>query len=246
MTIDRLKGLMENKQRFLPIMLLGVAVFSGAAAVAKVTGHFMAVRKAENIVVQAIAHSKSDPNAAETQVAKAKPLTDELKQNNLFSPPPPKENPVKDVLGIFGSEAFINGKWYKTGDSIADAKVVAIGPTSVTIEWDGKKTEFYPIQAKVADASKPTRGPTPSGGPGGEVARSSGPEVTVQIQGASPQGGRMGFMGGDFGAMRDRFRNMSQQEREQFFRDMRARREQMGGGFGGRGGSGGRSRGGRR
>jgi hypothetical protein len=243
MRVDRLKGLVENKRRLLPVVLLVVAVFSGAGALAKVTGHFMALSKAEDIVKQAIAQSKSDPNAVEIQVAKAKPLADELKKNNLFSPPPPKANPVKDVQ-IFGNEAWINGKWYKAGDMVADAKVVAIGPTSVTIEWNGTKKDFYPIQAKVAETAKPTRGPSQPGRPSGGAEKSGPGQVTVQIQSGPSQGGRGGFMG-NFGAMRDRFRNMSQQEREQFFRDMRARREQMGGGFGGRG-SGGRGRGVRR
>ena len=243
MTIDGLTGLMQNKQKLIAIVLLGIAVLSGGMALAKVTGYFMASGRAQNIVKQAMAQSQSDPNRVDIQIAKVKPVADDLKRNNLFSPPPPKEHPVRDVLGIFGDEVWINGKWYKAGDTIADAKIVAIGPTSVTIEWDGNKKDFFPIQAQVAEDQK-SRGGPPTPGKDGEGERPEGGpgQVTVQIQGG-PGPDRMG-MRGDFSAMRDRFRNMSPEERERVFREMRERREQMGG-FG-RGGPGGRGRGGRR
>ena len=243
MTIDGLTGLMQNKQKLISIVLLGIAVLSGGMALAKVTGYFMASGRAQNIVKQAMAQSQSDPNRVDIQIAKVKPVADDLKRNNLFSPPPPKEHPVRDVLGIFGDEVWINGKWYKAGDTIADAKIVAIGPTSVTIEWDGNKKDFFPIQAQVAEAPGPKGGP-PIPGKDGEGERPEGGpgRITVQIEGG-PGPDRMG-MRGDFSAMRDRFRNMSPEERERVFREMRERREQMGG-FG-RGGPGGRGRGGRR
>jgi len=31
-------------------------------------------------------------------------------------------------MGIFGDEALINGKWYKAGDKVADAKILAVNP----------------------------------------------------------------------------------------------------------------------
>jgi hypothetical protein len=46
-----------------------------------------------------------------------------------------------------GKEAFINGKWYKAGDKVADANVVEITCTKVVIEWQGKKKDFAPIKA---------------------------------------------------------------------------------------------------
>ena len=142
MSIDQLTGLVKNRQKLVSIVLLGIAILSGAVASAKVVEYFWASRKAVRIVGLAIKRSVSDSNVVEAQVAKAKPVADNLKKNNLFCPPPPKENPVKNVLGIFGDEVWINDKWYKVGDTVADAKIVAIGPTSVTIEWDGKKKDF--------------------------------------------------------------------------------------------------------
>jgi hypothetical protein len=244
MTIDRLRNLAESKQQFIPFVLLVIAALSGVAALAKITGYFMASARAVNIVDQAIAKSESDPNVVEAQIAKVKPIAEDLKKNNLFSPPLPKQHPVRDVLGIFGDEVWINGKWYKAGDSIADAKIVAIGPTSVTVEWDGNTKDFYPIQAKVAEAPKPG-GRSAPGNKGTEGERSQGgpSQVSVQIQGGPPGPGRLG-MRGDF-MMRGRFGEMSQQERERFFREMRERRERMGGGRGGFSGPRGRG-GGRR
>ena len=244
MTVDRLTDLMKNKEKIISIALLGIAAICGVVALAKVAGYFMASARAENVVTQAIARGKSDPKAMEAQVAKARPIAEDLKRSNLFSPPPPKQHPVENVLAIFGDEVWIKDKWYKAGDSVGDAKIVAIGPTSVTVEWDGNKKDFFPIQAKVADASRPQRGGPSPGDKGGEKEGPPGSpgQINVQIQGG-PRPGGMG-MRGDFMMMRGRIGEMSPDERERFFREMRERRERMGGGRGRPGGD--RGRGGRR
>lgn len=69
-----------------------------------------------------------------------------LKKKNLFTPPPSREHPVKDVAGILSNEAFIGDRWYKCHDKIGEATIVYIGPTEVRIEWDGKEKTFAPIQ----------------------------------------------------------------------------------------------------
>ncbi len=160
MTLDRIRGLVKYKQELVSVALLAIAVLSGVLTVAKVTGFFVALAKAESIVKQAVTQSNSDPNVLKNLTAKANPLVDELMKNNLFSPPPPRENPVKAVLGIFGNEAYINGKWYKVGAKVGDAKIVAIDAASVTTEWEGKKEAFYPIDAEGSSASGgPKSGP---------------------------------------------------------------------------------------
>lgn len=262
MTIDRLTDLVQNKQKMIPIVLLGIAVVSGVMALAKVTGYFIASVRAEHIVMDAIARSNPKPNVVEAQIAKSKPLAEDLKKNNLFSPPPKKEHPIQAVLGIFGDEAFINGKWYKAGAKVGDAKIVAIGPASVTTEWEGKEKVFRPIDASGAPTpggpkSRPDR-PTPKpGGTGGERADM----VVVQSEGPPRRGperggpGPGGSMRGRFSEMseaerdrirarmqdaRERYSQMSEAEREKFRAEMR---ERFGGGRDGRGG--GDSRGGR-
>jgi hypothetical protein len=242
MTMDQLKDLAQNKQKLIPIVLIGIAAFSGVTAIAKATGYIVARIKAEDIVQKAIDRSKPDSKVVERQVAKAKPIAEELKKKNLFSPPEPKQHPIKSVLGIFGDEALINNKWYKAGDKVGDAKIVAIGPTSVTTEWEGKEKVFRPIDASTASGppgggpkSRPSR-PTPKpGGSGGGPAN----VVVVQSQGSpsrgseqrGPSGRGPGGPGGRFSRMssadrermRERYSQMSEKEKAKFRAEMRER-----------------------
>jgi hypothetical protein len=249
MNLDAVRDRLKYRKEIIPTVLLGIAVLCGVLILVKVTGFFVASARAQSVVKRAIAQSESDSKVVEAQLAKSKPIADNLKKNNLFSPPAPKQHPVKDVFAIFGDEVLINDKWYKVGDRVADAKITAIGPTSVTTEWEGKEKVFYPIQAVVAEAPKPGRGPASGeakageGEGGGERKEGTAEAVTVRVEGGPPGfGGRMG-PGGDFMAMRERFENMSEAERERFRDEMRQRAESFG--FGGRGGPGGdRGRGG--
>jgi hypothetical protein len=153
--------------------------------------------RVESIVKQAVTQSNSEPNVEKILIAKSNPLVDELKNNNLFSLPPPRENPAKAVLGIFGDEAYINGKWYKVGAKVGDVKIVAIDATSVTTEWDGKKEVFHPIDAGGSSApSSPRSGPErPAPRPGAtEVKRAD--MIVIQAEAPpsrSPKEGRPGM-----------------------------------------------------
>jgi hypothetical protein len=254
MDLDDLKDNLRFSKEALPTALIGTAVLCGILILVKVTGFFVASARAESVVKQAIAQSTPDPKVVEGQLAKSTPIADNLKRNNLFSPPPPKQHPVKEVFAIFGDEVLINDKWYKVGDMVGEAEIVAIGPTSVTTKWDGKEKIFYPIQATIAEGSKTGRGSSSSGErKDGDTSKENGGEaVTVRIEGGrrpsfgtrpgGPGGPGMGFAG-----MRERFANMSEAERDRFRAEMRERAERFG--FGGRGGPGGdrgRSFGGRR
>ena len=219
MKIDYLK----EKKELVSIVLLGVSAVLAVSILIKVTGFFTASAKAENIVKTAIAQNTEDANDIDKYFAKYKMLADALKKNNLFAPPPPKQHPVKEVIGIFGDEVIIRDKLYKVGDKVADATIVSIEATQVTIEWDGKKKTFSPIDA--GGSSQP-------GGPGGSraTARGGGPPrpagggpqmVTVRSQGGATGGGMGGFDGG----MRERFQNMSESDRDRFRAEMQERRE---------------------
>jgi len=161
------RGLVQNKRELAPVVLLAIAVLSCVLTVAKVTGFFIASARAERIVKQATAQSIPDPNVVDRYVAKSKPIAEDLKKKNLFWPLQ-KVHPVKAVLGIFGDEAYIDGKWHKVGAKIGDAKILAIDATSVTTEWEGKKKVFSPIDAEGSPA------------PGGPK---SGPERPMPIPG---------------------------------------------------------------
>ena len=252
MNLDYLKENLIYRKEAIPTAMIAVAVLCGLLILVKVTGFFVASARAENVIRRAKAQNEADPKIVEAQLAKSRPIADQLRTNNLFSPPPPKQHPIRDVYAVFGDEVFINDKWYKVGDKVGDAKIVAIGPTSVTTEWDGKQQTFYPIQATVAMASGPGKGqgsmsPEGKAGEGGE----GGPDKVVSGEGGPPRieirMGPGGPGGMDFGAMRDRFANMSEAERDRFREEMRQRAERFG--FGGRGGPGGdrgRDSGGRR
>lgn len=244
MNLTNLKENLANRKELVPAVLLGVAVLCGVLILAKLTGFFVASAKAQSVVKRAVAQSESDSKLLEAQLAKSRPIADTLKKNNLFSPPPPKEHPIKEIFAIFGDEVLINDRWYKAGDRVGDAKITAIGPISVTTVWEGKERIFYPIQAVLAEAPKSgpgVKGPemmaTKEGGATGERKEGTAESVAVRMEGGPDFGGRMMGPGGDFMAMRERFSNMSDEERERFRNEMRERAERFG--FGGRGGPGG-------
>lgn len=248
MKLDNIRGLLKNKNKeeLIPTVLLGVAVLCGILILLKVTGFFMASARAKSVVTRAVRQSATDQENLQKQLADSAAVSDELKKNNLFAPPPAKQHPVSEVSGIFGDQVLIQNKWYGVGDKVKDAEIVAIGATSVTIMWEGKEKIFLPIEAKIVEAKDGLKGRTATAqkneGQEKNVDQAGEkPDVTVRVEGAGPPrpGGR-GPAGG-FMAMRERFENMSEQERQEFRERMRERfSRERGGGFGGRRGPGGR------
>jgi len=152
---DYLNNNHPNKKRdIISVGLLGVSAFMGVLILIKVTTFFAAPARAESSVKRAVALSKPNPEEVEKHLAKSKAIADELKKKNLFAPPPPKQHPVKQVSGILGDEVLINGKWYKAGDKVEDAIIVAVEPTLVRIEWQGSEKVFAPISAVSAPEPK--------------------------------------------------------------------------------------------
>jgi len=255
MNLDTLK----EKKELASTALVLVAALSVVLILVKVTGFFVASARAESAVKDAIQHSKPDSKNVAAQLDKAKKLADALKKDNLFSPAPPKQNPIKMVVGIFGDEALINGKWYKAGDKVADAKILAVNATSVETEWDGKKTTFNPIDGGAASGpGGPSRGGRSNARRGSSSSRPGRPGMVVtegsKSESRDPGGGPPG-MGG---MTREKMMSMSEAERDKFRSEMRANYEnmsesereafrgQMRERFGGRpGGGDGRGRGGR-
>lgn len=149
-------GLKEKRGLVAPVLLL-VALVAGLLIVVKVTGFFVTSARAEGTVKQAVAQSRPDAQNLTTQLDRSKQLADALKKKNLFAPPPPKENPIKKVMGILGDEVLINGRWYKVGAKVGDAKILAIGPDSVTTEWQGQQKTFNPMDSAGSASSGPAR-----------------------------------------------------------------------------------------
>jgi hypothetical protein len=255
MKLDNIREILKskNKEELIPTILLGVSVLCGILILLKITGFFVASARAKSIVKQAVEQNTTDPKNIEKQLANFAAITEELKKNNLFAPPPAKQHPVKEVSGIFGDQVLIQNKWYNVGDTIKDARIVAIGATSVTIAWDGKEKTFLPIEAKLVEDKSGSKGRTVTAqnkkaeNDSQKGNEEGAPEVTVRVDGGGPPqmfGGRGGPREG-FTAMRQRFENMSEEERQAFRERMRERfsRDRAGGGgrnFGGRRGPGGR------
>jgi len=229
MKIDYLKDLREKKE-LVSVVLLGLSAFLAVLILVKVTSFFTAPAKAELLVKKAVAQNNTDANDMDKYFAKYKALADELKKNNLFAPPPPKQHPVKEVLGILGDVVIIRDKFYKVGDKVGDAKIVAIEAMQVTIEWDGKEKTFAPIDAK--GSSQPggprgSRATASSGRPGGGSAQMVAVGSERRPMGR-PEGGRgpgRGGMEGFMGGMRERFQNMSEADRDRLRAEMQERRE---------------------
>lgn len=149
MKIDYLK----EKKELVLVFLFGLSVFFAVLIMVKITGFFAASARAENILKIAVAQNIADANGTDKYFERYRVLAEALKKNNLFTPPPPRQHPVKEVLGIFGDEVLINGRWYKIGDKVADATITAIEPTKVKIEWEGSEKIFAPISGSASEAS---------------------------------------------------------------------------------------------
>jgi len=230
-----IKGFMRDfdfagfcKTRSFSSLLLWVSAVLGILILIKPTGFFVASARAEGLIEKAIAQNNSDANDIDRYLAKSKKVADELKKKNLFAPPEPKQHPVKQVLGILGNEVVINGKWYKAGDNIKDAKIVAIEPAQVRIEWNGEEKIFAPIDAVSAPE------PNAPGRPRPDTEQARQPEREPAEVGPMP--GRRGFRGfrdispeerdrlrERFREMRERWENASEEERERMRAEMRER-----------------------
>jgi len=256
---------LKKYEEWASLVCIAASVGLGVLILLKVSGYYVAQAEAGQTIATAIEQGRLDPNDTRTRLGKVKEVAGALKSRNLFSPQPAKQHPVKEVAGILGGEALIGDRWYKLGDRIADARIVKIEPTQVTIEWDGQTKVFSPITGGQGwGEDRPGRG-----GPRGAPARteasstSSGPQRTEVSR---EQGGAAGRveLGGDMrvrfeagGDMRERWTGMSEAERMAFREQMRSQvggarggpggMGGMGGGFGGRGGGagGGGGRGGR-
>jgi len=156
-----------RKDRVLPV-LAAIAVLLGASAFAKVAGFCVECGQMQGFA--GFTQARPDPNSLKTCLGEAKKAADAIRQKNLFIKEPPKENPVKQVDGILGSEVFIAGKWYKAGEKVGDAEILEIRPTFVKVRWDGKETSFAPI----GSASSGPPSPPPAAK---EVKKETAPEA---------------------------------------------------------------------
>jgi hypothetical protein len=98
-------------------VLLAVAGLLGAFIFLEVATFFVRAADADGIVAQARDTTLGRPAGPSAEV---KAAVEGLKKNNLFAPAASKQYPISEVTGILGSQALINGQWYKAGDIVAD------------------------------------------------------------------------------------------------------------------------------
>ncbi len=236
----KLEYLKEKKELF-SIALLGVSALLAVLILNLVMDFFAVSARAENVVKTALKQIDTDVQDVEQYFTKDREIAESLTKNNLFTPPASIEHPVKEVRAIFGNQVLINDRWYSEGQTVSgDAKIVAIEPTQVSIEWNGRQRFFRPIDASSPE-QQPERGTAKASSSGREraemvVVGSQTGQIPGQIPGQTPDRGGMRM---DFQDMRTRFQNMSEAERERLRNEMRQR---FGGNraFGGRGFFGGR------
>jgi hypothetical protein len=145
-------------KRSLSTALLVAAVVAFILMLIKITSFLEASARAQNLVKRAAAKDEPIPKNAGETMAASWAVAEQLKKDNLFSPPVPPRHPVTSVLGILGNEALIGDRWYKAGDNIADAKVVSVEPTQVRVRWQGRETIFVPMETEgqsVSGGSRP-------------------------------------------------------------------------------------------
>ncbi len=196
-------------------VLLAIAGLLAALIFLQIATWLATAGEADSVVAAATGATLGKPAAMPS--AQIQSAVEGLKKNNLFAPPAMKKWPVNDVIGILGNQALINGQWYKAGDSVADAKIVAIEPTKVKVVWNGQEKEFTPI------GSSGGGGPEgPRQGPRGRPPTSPGAPMVVT--GGAPSGGATaGPSPEERDRLRERWKDMSPEERQKYRDEMRER-----------------------
>ena len=155
------------------------------------------------------------PDQEETQqyLAQYQKAADELTKQNMFVPPPDESEPPADCTAIFGDEARIGNRWFKAGDQVGDAEVVAVGPTSVTLYWEDRIITRAPV-LRLEDESNRRSSRSSSR----DSSRDRSPRNSDRGMGRGMMGGGMmggGMMGGGMGQMIRNFMDMPAEQRDQ-------------------------------
>jgi hypothetical protein len=175
-------------------------------------------------VDKAIEQYKTMEKQATSALQSPTKTAEEMRKKNLFSGSQPTP-PMPQCTGILGNYALFGENWYKTGDMVQDAKILSVSPTEVKILWQDKEQILRPFDVEVEYKKSQASGPTPGGQP---AAQQSQPASSPPM----PMDGRFGgfdprTMSPDqLAQMRDRFMNMSSDERRRAFEEMRGRRGQ--------------------
>ena len=176
-------GRPKNNKEWFGLALLGASAVFVIVAIAKVGAFTFSPMRDPNSLAELIEQHNPDPNHVAECIADRKKVAEEIKKNNPFTPPPPKPQPPKEITGILGDSVLMQGKWYKVGDMMAGARILAIEATFVEVEWEGKKIQLARI--KTASAGSSNRKPNPPGPRRPKRIRSVGPVVEAAAAAAA-------------------------------------------------------------
>ena len=136
----------KQTTKHIPFILLAASLLVAVTMAVKVFAYTTSSRTIPVKIANALDAANGKAEEAAKYTTSYKDIASDLKKKSVFAPPPAKKkNPVKNVDGILGSSALINGKFYKVGDKIGEAELVAIEPTFITVKFEGKESKLVPI-----------------------------------------------------------------------------------------------------
>jgi uncharacterized membrane protein YgcG len=201
--------------------LAGVMIFLACLLLVKVTTVIVYATTSKTKVVSAFETAKKNSNAMELYRKRSADEVKKVTEKNPFAAEAQKPQPPQ-LAGVMGDEVLFNGQWYKVGQEIGGAKILKIDPTFVMVDFEGKQQVITPQAKADPNAARtqgqgfsrggPSMGSGPGGGPGGFGGRGGGRGGFGQFGNMSPD---------QMNQMRDRFMNMSPEERRAAFRQMR-------------------------
>jgi hypothetical protein len=206
------------------------AVLLAAAGLLGALGLYQLCTLARGTSAQVEIPKETQPADVQSRIAADKSVAGSLKKKNLFTPPAPPRHPVTEVAGILGSEALIDGKWYKAGAKVGEgpnaAVIVAVEPTRIRVKWNGRETEFLPIHASSGASGGGPNAPGEGRRGGPSVARPESAAVQPESAPARSGGARRGGLSQEeMAAYAERMKNASSdEERRQIMEERRQRR----------------------
>jgi len=205
-------------------VFIAIAIGCGILLVGKTVGFIAQEFRARSQVASAFETSGKNGNTLDLYKKHIADSVKKVTQNNPFAGEAQKPSPPQ-FAGIMGDEVLFNGQWLKVGAEVSGAKILKIDPTFVMVQFGDKQLSVVP-EAKVDPNARMAGSGPGRGGPGGDMRRGGD-------FGGGPGGERGGRGGrGGFGgfsnmsseereSMRERFMNMSPDERMAYMRQMR-------------------------
>jgi len=211
----------KNKKQYLPKIMCILALHLIGVMVIKAGVFGVGYITLPSRIEKAVAAFGQNDEAVEKNVSKRQEAVNELKQKNMFVPPAPVPKPPV-CTGVLGDTAIINGKGYKVGQEVAGAKIVAIGPTEITIMWMEKEMKLPAFGAgKITPPAPPPAGPPPMG-----KAMPAGPanvQPPMPQAPSGPQGNPFNMTEKQMRKMQRKVMKMSPEERQKFIAEQRAK-----------------------